>query len=316
MLNAIRHFEPRVAAGLLAQAALHLEHPMGELEKPLVENQQQIESSILIELRAILGISPDDHSESALEALSDALDEQTDAVGQFDREGSIERLSAEGLLPSDVYDIVFQPHLPENFKWRWEIESTLATQTIRRPHREQVLGAPGQNDDDAPKVTLFARYFVHKYPARSFWLLVAGSREGKQLQIAQIWRIYTQDIDLTQSETLLDVLKAFADRFGYPANYGGKLAKFFYRLDVADAPPERNFRLAVAGGRPEAITVTAFHPPADSGRYVFLLVPINLTSYFKQVDNWHGWDKDLLENLRSVSRSAPSANIAPQPWPT
>jgi hypothetical protein len=302
MFDYLRSIEPHVAAGVLAQAALRLEGSGLASEGHLIENQAEVEQSVLNELRYALGLQPEDWSTAAVQLLTEALDRETERLDRFHVDASLDRLSAEGLLASDVYEIFFEPHLSQNFGWRWGIESELATRTIRQPHREQVLGG-SRDGADLPKVTIFARYFANKYPARSFWLLAIGARAQTTLSVPQVWRVYPNEVDLSQCETLLDVLKAFSDKYGDTIELAGQRGKFFFRADASLLP---------SGGTVEiprrlnvVTTVTLFHAPSAKGSYVFLVVPIDLTKYIKAVEYWRGWDKAILSDLSLTAVASP-----------
>lgn len=302
MLETLREVEPRIAAGVLAETALHLEGGARPASRPLVENQGELEQAILRELRAFLNLAPSDTSDRAITLLADALDQQADALtATQDAHLGNERLSAEGLLPSDVYRIEFDIHLPSNFGWRWQIESAFAEETVHRPHREQSLGQLEHNGID-PLITIFARYYQHRFPARSFWMLVIGARRGETFGVSQIWRIYPQDVDLSECATLLDALRAFAQKFGVEINANGQMGKFFLYAP-ADAIDRAYNKVQVSPKAGETMTFTMFYNSSDGRRYVALVIPVNLTSYFRSVEYWRGWDKDVWRDVHGKSLS-------------
>lgn len=302
MFDTLRRFDRKTAAGLLAQAAMHLEGYTSSASEPLlVENQAEVEKSILAELRAQLGILPNDGSKHAIESLADALDRHADVFSEWQMDSAADRLGAEGLLPSDLYQITFSQALLNDFAWRWPIEEILATQTIKAPDKEQVLGPGVVVDDSAPLVTIFARYFRHKFPARSFWLVVLGERSGRTLIISQIWRAYPNTVDLSNCETLLDVVRAIADRFGQPIEIDGHVSKFFYRAKFDDLQKaEQTINVSLKPG--EKVTITHFSGSHGSQKYLFLIIPISLTLYFRSVEGWRGWDRNLLDSIDLTRR--------------
>lgn len=299
MLKALRDYDPKIAAGILAEAALHLEGQTRGTPQPLVENQPELERAILNELRDVLNIAPNDLSRQAVELLTQALDCQSDALITVNNPSQgKERLSAEGILPSDAYSVQFENHLEENFGWRWNVERVLAEETIRHPHREQTLEQVDLSNIGA-LISIFSRFYQHKFPARSFWFLVIGDRRGAVFHVSQVWRVYPSEVDLSNCSTLLDVLKSFAQRFGYEIELNGARGKFFLSA-LADQVGGYINNVKMSGSTDETMTFTMFYSTDERNRYVALLVPISLTKYFRSVEYWRGWERDIWEQLHSV----------------
>lgn len=321
ILESVRRFEPKVAAGLLAQTALRLERTVAsDDQKYLVDDQPMVETSIIEELRKLLGIPAGDYSSQAVAALTDALDEQTEIVGQLNKTNNFDRLSTEGLLSSDLYDVVFQPHLPDNFAWRWSVEAKLASSVVKNPDKEEVLRSGLPNAGVLPLVSIFARYFHHKFPARSFWMLVLGERSGRTFSVAQIWRAYPGEVDLSSCETLLDVVHAIATKFGHSIELGGVTGKFFFRANYDEVKKAEGFiKIPLANKRLNRVTVTYFRTIDTDQPYVFLVVSVNLSEYFKAVERWRGWDKNILDELNmeisAHSRAFIQTSASTQPTP-
>jgi hypothetical protein len=309
MIDALRHLDARTAAGVLAQTALKIDGNDPVLD-PLIENQDQVEKSIIDQLRLELNLQPADWSENAIAKLSDALDTQTEALVGPAAGGSVGKLSAEGKLPSDVYQIEFSPHLAQNFGPRWDTEARLATTAIRGPHIEQVLGAD-PSAPGVPFVSLFARFYNHRFPARSFWMLVLAERQAIQLNVLQVWRVYSQEVDLSECESLMDVVRAFTEKYGATIEVDGKKSKFFFEASAEGAKSaSRRISINQTPGRIQTIT---WFTSKDLGS-AYLIVPVDLTDYFKSVEKWHGWDKDIFEELDA--RLFPIAGPAPVIPPT
>jgi hypothetical protein len=180
-----------------------------------------------------------------------------------------------------------------NFGARWDIEQPLAELTIRHPNREQSF-AP---DNAGSGASIFARYFIHKFPARNFWLLVAGLRSGTILHVGQVFRVYPEDVDLSKCETLADVLQEFANTFGLEVGFNGKFGKFFMFVQTNDGRPiTDNFKWpACFKGR---ATISGLYQVLDEKTSFRLVFAINLDAYFGAVEGRHGWDKNIRSELK------------------
>lgn len=291
MIEAVREYDPRTAAGILSGLALRLGRPSRE-KVFAADPTRPIEEHILAELRRALKLEPKDESDEAVERLADALDEEAARIAGVEPGPTVtDQLSRDGLLPSDVFEIRFDPQLETEHRSHWHLERTLTERTIRRPHREQNL-APERSTSG---VSIFARYFTHKFPARSFWMLVAGLREASVLHIGQVFRIYRSDVDLSDCESLIDVLKAFATRFGLEVEVNGQTGTFFSFVE-APGPINHNIKLPPAfKGR--AVISSLNQALGNEGSFQ-LVFAINLTSYFQSVEAKHGWDSNIMELLK------------------
>jgi hypothetical protein len=291
MIEAVRKFGPRTAAGILSGLALALDAP--DPERHYLPPLGTIEQQVLTELRETLRIAPDDHSANAIEQLADALDEEAARVAGIQPDASTtEQLNRAGLLPSDLVEIEFSPGLFEawsvqNYGSYWETEKWLAETTVRHPHREQTFGpsaVPGL-------VSLFARFFVHRYPARSFWMIVTGARIGSVYSLRQMFRVYPQDVDLSGCESLLDVLEAFVNKFGADIEIEGKTGRFFYSLRERDQEQVGTFSGMVRKG--ESLAISFLGQPTPENAFLRLVFVVNLSVYLRAVESRHGFDHDI-----------------------
>lgn len=311
MLKSLADLDPRIAAGVLAQTALHLECADDSCAsypalRTLVHNQHEIEKAILEELRAFLHLDPNDYSSQAVQTLAEAIDHQTDALIEAHQERSpVDRLSDKGLLQSDVFDVTFEQPLMENFSWRWSIESELALEAVKRPHKEQSLGQPDQPRELA-LVTIFARFFKHLFPARSFWMLVVGKRVGVEFRVSQVWRAYPAELDLRDCTSPLDVLQLLAEKFGHAVKLNGISGKFFSVASKNELSSAQH-KIEITQSQTDDLTATIFAQEGPDGTKDFLIVPINLTKYFRMVDRWRGWARDVINQL-DVFGSRKAAN--------
>jgi hypothetical protein len=284
----------------MADMALRLDH-FSELRprRPLIDDQERVEATLLREVQDYLHLDHQDFSARAVEKLTDILDAQTDNILATISSPATEHLSKIGLLPSDVYQIVFGQNLINDFGWRWPLESALATKTIRSPHKQQVLGA---GDGQFPALTVFGHFFQHRFPARSFWMMAIGQRSGLTLEVTQVWRAYPSQLNLAECRTLLDVVKAVANAFGHTVEVDGKSGKFFWKV------PENLVNSITLHTVKDLVTVSQFHSTTSEGSVAVLVIPMNLTKYFRYVDNWKGWDSRLMQQLDDNASSRITAS--------
>src|SRR5262245_52971443 len=105
MIAELRHFDHITAAGILARAALALNHNPASTQN-LVPGEVAIRERVIAEIQKMHGIRADQESPESLERLVDALDKERDSlVAPKDSRPAFERLSVRGTLPSDLFEI-------------------------------------------------------------------------------------------------------------------------------------------------------------------------------------------------------------------
>jgi len=291
MIEAVRGYDPRAAAGILSGLALRLERASNLAAPP---SKTAIEERILTELREALNLDPEDESFETVERLADALDQEAERVAGIEPDPTItEKLSRDGLLPSDTLDLEFDAGLEKHHSSHWPIERQLAEITIRQPHREQAFTREEANSG----VSIFARFFSHKFPVRSFWLLVTGVRAGSILHIGQVFRVYPHDVDLSGCETLTDVLKEFANKFGVEVELNGRRGKFFMSV-IPQGSGSVNDHIKLPTSFKGLLVISGLHTVDEKQSGVHLVFVINLTAYFQSVNAKHGWDEGILKELK------------------
>jgi hypothetical protein len=239
MIEALAGFEPRTAAGILARLALALDGDADNPDaKPRVPDEEAIRQRILAELRDRIALSDQD-DQGSVERLYEAIDEESDSLlGLPDLDPALERLSERGELPSDSYIVEFTDSLRTSLEQHGlplEAEQELIRLTVREPHAEQHYG-PRISDDQPSLISIFARRFTHQYPARDFILLALGRRHGLKLEVQQAWRIYPAVVRLGGVTTLVDIVRRFAEHFGYPVTVGGHTDQFILFAHVPYVP--------------------------------------------------------------------------------
>lgn len=225
MIGALQQFDQVTAAGILARAALAIEeNPAGSLRLP---NEQQVREALFAEALAANGIRPDDRQPETMARLGEILDAELDTlIEPRDSKAVLERLSARGDLPSDLFKVNVVPNIANFHRAKFKRELKLVERTVWSPDREQHFGPHPSGPEHPFLISLFAKQFVDVHPAHTFTMLVAGQRLGTSLIVHHAWRVYPADIDLRGAGTLVDVLRRFSEQYGVELVLGGKLGQF------------------------------------------------------------------------------------------
>lgn len=200
------------AVGVMTRAAIALEDetdPAGAYRLP---NEAVLREQVLREARAKLGLGPVISAADA-ERIAELLDDECEVlIGPVDEQAALERMSAQGRLPSDVYSIVISEDVRALYLHR-AFDLHLIENAVRRCDGEQHVVANG-NAHPRPRLeSVFGKRYESRYPLKSFALLVAGVREGLIFRVEQAWRIYA-DTEVGDTDTLRDMLKRFVDDLG------------------------------------------------------------------------------------------------------
>ena len=301
MLEALDRLDARVAAGVLAEVALRLNHqwqvsPHGDL----VENQPEIETAVLNELRRSLNLLPNDFSEQAKDLLTEALDSYSEQL-MTSVDGAIDtsELNARGLVPSDTLELDFSDKFFSDFGEAAVVEKYIAELTVKRPDREERFLPPeGQSREVA---SIYSRYFRHKYPAREFWLLVVTYPLKNKSSVSDVWRLYPADLDLSRCKTLVDAMRVFSGKFGVPVDVDGVRESFFLSVRKnavsAIARQVNTLRQTSIVYYKHNLSLSMFARTDPNSEFVHLLRIIDETRYYEAVSKRHGWDKNILSQL-------------------
>jgi len=248
-------YDRRIAAGVLARAALALQVGENLDGKSIVTNEPELRAALIAEARSKLGIRPDDKSPEVIEQIGAYFDEESERlIGDIHAAAAFQRLAVRGDLPSDLYNVQIIPNIANFFGKDFEREKALIERTVRAPTKEQHFGPPVV-ENEPHLISLFAREFKTPFPFYDFTMLVAGGRgKDRTLHVHQAWRLYQSKVDLSGTPTLVELLRRFADVYGADILLDGKRGRFF--LTAQDIPPPTmsiNLR-----GKKTTITVTQF----------------------------------------------------------
>lgn len=292
MIAALKKYESVIHAGLLSKAALYLKGDLSYDNNDTTDKELAVIQAIIDEVATSLGIDPRD--EDSIDRIVNYLDNEIDAlVPDTVNQTILEKLSERGELPSDLYKINIIPSIKDFYKDRYAKEYDKIKETITSPDREQHYGPPS-NKKEPFLISLFSRFYNADYSYDSYYLLVVGQRSGLRLDVHQVWRIYQDLVPSDRDTTLLELLKAFAEKYGFDIESNGKRSKFFVS---ETAPRESTFNIKVPSqfdkhGKPLPTSFTFSHfiqnNPISEEQHASLLIAINLTKY-KEMLNERKW---------------------------
>lgn len=290
MLDAVRDFEPKVAAGWLSKAALSLGY--GSTEDTSSDPRSSILEKIYAEARYALGIKDGDFSRDSIELIADYLDEESDKLLDApDIDAALARLARRGDLASDLYEISIIPNVADVYGRHFANEKKIIELTIKDPDAEQHFG-PG-NPNIGNSISLFQRLFRTKFPLKDFIMLVAADRKGLILEVHQAWRIYPSKVDLLGAEKPVDLLQRFAGEYGVDAEIEGKKSSFFLRAGVGPSQVRIH-------NPPGQVVMVSYFRQLDSRtgkQSLSLIVAINQRRYQSLIKHMGVRNEDMLDPL-------------------
>lgn len=293
MFSSLTRFDSVTAAGILARMALCIEDDGNPACEERVPNEAAIRAAVLQEAYKAIGLSPEDRSCAANEKLAELLDQESDTLLDLgDPEETLGKLGSRGELPSDLYRVQINLEVARFYGARYLAEEARIKEAVRSPDMEQHYGE-SKEEGKPVLISLFAKHFTDsKFSLRSFTLLVAGQRSGRNLNVVQVWRIYGDVVDTNNISGLVTLLERFAEVFGISVNVNGKQAKFFLSEDidgsVSDITTSIDMPLTKAGGELRA-NIVQFVQTSPSGRIeAALVVAIDIAKYQKLLKT-RGW---------------------------
>jgi hypothetical protein len=294
MLETIADLDAMTAVGVLSRAALSIHDDRNPESKARLPNEFAIRDRLLREVRKALGVDATDSSGSTLERVTDFLDSESESLLEpVDEKSTLVELANQGTLPSDLYQVELKNEVARVYADKFVEERQLIIATVHQPDVEQHYG-PRLDPRQPTAISLFLRRFPDPYAAKTFWLLVVGSRRGLILDVGQSWRIYAEMIDPAKVTEPLDALRLFSEKYGLDLRCGGRSAKFFVHEILS--PPDTNIDFRVsqgeldkAKGKPLEASGNAFFTSFADGRSeVSMANNINVGRY-RETLRQRGW---------------------------
>jgi hypothetical protein len=296
MIRSLERYDNRVAAGMLARAALELEsYGSNPAAKPIVPGETEVRAKIIAEATSQLGVPAEDRSPETIERICDLLDDVSDElIGDSNETAALERLAERGELPSDLFlEINVIPNVQQFYGTYFNDEMHKIVETVKFPIKEQHYGLPSDNNSPF-LVSLFARYYPNRYPHKSYYLLVVGQRDKLVLHIHQVWRIYPAIVRDAAASSLVEMLRKFAEHYGTEMKIGDQRGRFILAAALPNGVKKRQAFIehphTDKGYQGPLFTVTFFNQnnPKTGDIVASLAVAINLVAY-KQTLEKMGW---------------------------
>jgi hypothetical protein len=319
MIQAVKSFDPVVAAGLLARAALsvgYIDDPAGGT----TEAEQNLIARVIEEACTRLGLSIDDKDPDSFEKIADLLDAEAEKLAApRNTESALFRLAERGDLPSDLYEINIVPNVVDVYRKGFSLEKDIIETTVRSPTLEQHYG-PIRKPNEPVMISLFLKSFRTPWPLKNFWMIVAAQRVGLRLDVHQAWRIYPSAVKLDGAKTPIDWLRSFADAYGFEIELDGKKGHFFL-LARGPIPDTFSFKQPIAKKKTATqelkaqISRFADRDPITQIETAALLVAIDVEKYLRTIKEKRVRRSDILERFVPKPRPSRLSARAPVGYP-
>ncbi len=240
MISVISKFDHKTAAGILARTALAITDYGNPASIARIPDEERIRETLLSEIRSKLQITSNDQSEGSIDRIAEQLDIESDKlIGAIDEKSVLSSMAAKGYIPSDLFEVSVIDQVKEIYGKNYASEELNILSTVKSPDQEQHYGTPSSPEQPF-LISLFAKNFENKFPLKSYTLLVVGQRNGLQLSVHQVWRVYHDRVDLSNITDLIDMLQRFSDKFGAEIEVGGVKGHFFRELNFEKSAPFTN----------------------------------------------------------------------------
>lgn len=236
MIQALKTYDKSFAEGMLARTSFFIDDdPMLRTLKP-IENEDTIRNNVITEICKNLNIPSVSYNKQAvLDYLDDELEKSTKLEEKTEKE-ILNRLSARGELPTDLYTINIQNTIAiKKFQNIFKKNEALITETIKKPDMAYNFGANYC-------ASIFTKFYKEKYEYNSFFLLVVGKREGLTFIVNQVWCLFNDMVSGNSFNNALELLKYFVENFGVEVDFHGRTSKFFIDA-IAKNEKEFNIRM-------------------------------------------------------------------------
>jgi hypothetical protein len=265
-VNLLKNFDAAVAAGILARAVLALGSSNQNPESAyLVPNEENIRLSLYEEAARATGASGTMEDPRILDWLEELMDVYSDPV---DPSKLYIRLSEEGSLPSDLYEITFS----NVFDSRMEAlpgDRDLANEVIRHPDMSVDYGI---NDFPKPSMTAMFGKWVGNPSEKGYCLFIAiCQKQEAVLQVYYVWRVFPSCVNLSGAENLVTIYNRFAHKYGFEFIIDTFRGKFLYFLRIPNVRWElvypRQFFAVDAGKADASFVDVAFASAINMKKY-------------------------------------------------
>jgi hypothetical protein len=278
-LDILSKYDDRTAEGILAAAALSTGYFATESDRPEILKRYEREASdVLEQVRAQLRIAKNDHSSAATSTIDRFFAKEISSRVLTEKSAveALKRAGQAGRVPPSLYVVVQGKPFLDKF----------LPLGIRPPHVENAVKNPDefqhfltefQEPENRDVLSLFLKQIESKNKA-PHWLLVQAVRQGLTQNIQSAWRVFPNDIDLSEAHAPIDLLKALVDRFGEKFAYHGRDVKFVERI-ILTATEAKDFRFKVQQNNPGLFFSFSWSLKPDGEAEIGLGYCMNLRRY-------------------------------------
>lgn len=254
MLQTLKNRDPRDVAAILAGLTLSLlpaEETEGSVVTPVNES---LRNKVLSEVYQKLRLSPSEQSETHKAEVFSYLAKEMSraALSTANIEEIKERVGQRGDLRPNLYTIKIPPEARKLAAER-SISVGEITEAVEHPDEVEHL-LPERFGANGEAVSLYSQKWETTKSGELSTLLVLTRRKGYTQTVLDVIRIYDSDVNLSNANTPLDMLRAFVEVYGQLQQVGERREKFFLyetipfygdQAEVIKVPNEPEGELAI-----------------------------------------------------------------------
>lgn len=277
-IDSLKKFDATTAARILSSLALSTTNPgvgdAAEAEKAFIEERKDV----LLELRGRPSKALSEDRNIDFAALLTAEMKELALAGK-DEDAILARAGHAGRLSLDLYSIKYTKAFP-TLRHALGITEVHVEGAIRKPSEVQHFHAELPFGGSYSPFSLFLKFHVGKREHDAFWLVVVALRKGRILLVHFATRVYTSDVDLSDAIQPIDVLRAFAEKYGLTVNTGGRSGRFVTSEEYARPSIGRSVRtITIKQTRGLYYHALAYTFDLHDRHRLLMAFAINLTKY-------------------------------------
>lgn len=237
-LKTLQSLPPSEASGLLANAALATLGLDSDDAGLLTTDERESANALVAEVRTALNIDPADTTQDSLLRVTNAIESQLVRSVLRGRPHSkvLEGAGQGGRLPLSQYSLDIPKHFRVSVA-KYGVHKTTVARALEAPDDVQHLMPESQPDDDGLVFSLFVKQMPRRGTLPPHWLLVQTIRKGASLTPQFAWWIHPSLVEIGAAATPLDLLRAFAAKFGVPIVINGANFGTFVETTTLPKPP-------------------------------------------------------------------------------
>lgn len=243
-LNALKDKEPKEVARLLSVVSSTLLPNPGIAEViHKTGSDPEFVKAVLAEIRNYLRVPESDRSIQTQSRIFAFLSQEISraALANANMSSLKARLGNKGALHPSQYEVRFTDYFD-----RCEALGTRKSHVIEAVTKPDKVMNPRPkylSEDNDPRVTVSIRFVGSKKVEDRFSLIVTSSRDGQCQTVGAAFRAYLSDVDLTNINEPLDMVRSFVNTYGLTFRLGNKVSKFMHNEIISSDSPLSRERL-------------------------------------------------------------------------